>query len=623
MVYRTSVNIAPNTLQDLTIDNLDKEGTPFENYYPKVFSRADLESMIYDDVITTDVSAAATDERFTFSSTGFNTIQKTFTEILDLSIGDIPLIMTPSTDVSVLSNGTNSYAIKDAQARSDIADLQTNKVPTTRTVNGKALSSDITLTASDVGALSSISSSDVTNALGYTPLQSSDISNMVTTDTDQTIIGKKVLDGKDKTMLANTNITKGTNPASTQYINFGLFGDTTSSYTDRLGCMETSIDSSGNVTTYMRAYKNTASSSTEGHITVNYPASGSPYATCPTPTEDTNNSVQIDTVGARNTKLAGYVDTSTNQNIGGTKRFTDSVQSQYAWNISRDDFTKGDIPTSTKYFGIMGLDALPQDSSSTAWQDKRLGIVESAVDTNGTTTIYMRAYKNATQANGGSGNFGITITYPQTGSAYANITSSPSTTDNSTKIATTSYTRSYTSSRGDLVLYGTSSTGADTVAKVVDLSTDYNPSNISIRAGQLLVVKPTTTSTVADSTLKVQITIDGTTTQILAAKTMKYNNTNITTSTDSVVWNANYPSIFVYDGTNWVFLGHGVDSNTTYSAMSVAEGTTGTATSQRTMRADYLKDIITARITTQITGYNASKTQTLKNVNGTLKWVDD
>ena len=169
--------------------------------------------------------------------------------------------------------------------------------------------------------------------------------------------------------------------------NFGLFGDTTSSYTDRLGCMETSIDSSGNVTTYMRAYKNTASSSTEGHITVNYPASGSPYATCPTPTEDTNNSVQIDTVGARNTKLAGYVDTSTNQNIGGTKRFTDSVQSQYAWNISRDDFTKGDIPTSTKYFGIMGLDALPQDSSSTAWQDKRLGIVESAVDTNGTTSI--------------------------------------------------------------------------------------------------------------------------------------------------------------------------------------------------------------------------------------------
>lgn len=65
-------------------------------------------------------------------------------------------------------------------------------VPNTRTVNGKALSSDISLTASDVGALpdstviptdtsdltngagfiTGITSSDVTNALGYTPYNS-------------------------------------------------------------------------------------------------------------------------------------------------------------------------------------------------------------------------------------------------------------------------------------------------------------------------------------------------------------------------------------------------------------------------------------------------------------------
>lgn len=36
-----------------------------------------------------------------------------------------------------------------------------------------------------------------------------------------------------------------------------------------------------------------------------------------------------------------------------------------------------------------------------------------------------------------------------------------------------------------------------------------------------------------------------------------------------------------------------MNNDTSYSAMSVAEGTTGTATSSRVMRADYLKQIIT------------------------------
>ncbi len=395
MVLRTSINIAPNTLQDLTIDNLDKEGTPFENYYPKVFSRADLESMIFDDIIETDVVAASGDERFTFSSTGFNTIQKTFNELLDLAMADTPLIMTPSLDVSVLSDGTNSYAIKDAQARSDIASLQTSKVPNTRTVNGKALSSDITLTASDVGALSSISSSDVTTALGYTPLQSSDISNMVTTDTTQNITAKKVLGGSNLTMLSQPGITKGTNPATTQYINFGLMGSDTSAYTDRLGCLETSLDSSGNVTTFLRAYKNEASSSTVGSITVNYPSSGSPYAEAPTPTEDTNNSVQIDTVGARNTKLADYaldsnvVKTSGNQNVGGAKTFTDNITvSMNVPTILLKDtnYSKGTAPSGNNDIAIKNQDSSGNDVASFL----------SRTDTSGNQFSRMISYKQTT-----------------------------------------------------------------------------------------------------------------------------------------------------------------------------------------------------------------------------------
>jgi hypothetical protein len=73
---------------------------------------------------------------------------------------------------------------------------------------------------------------------------------------------------------------------------------------------------------------------------------------------------------------------------------------------------------------------------------------------------------------------------------------------------------------------------------------------------------------------------------------MRYNNAAITTATDSIVWTANVPSIFMFDGTYWQFIGHGVDFNTTYSNMSQSEASTGTATSARSISAKVLHDTI-------------------------------
>lgn len=126
--------------------------------------------------------------------------------------------------------------------------------------------------------------------------------------------------------------------------------------------------------------------------------------------------------------------------------------------------------------------------------------------------------------------------------------------------------------------FGTSSTAADTVQKEVSI-----PSITSLKAGQLIIVLPTVTSTVADSTLKLNS---------FDAYPMRYGNAAITTSTDSIVWSANYPSVFVFDGSYWIFLTHGYDSNNTYSSMSVAEGTTGTSTKARSIAAVNLKQII-------------------------------
>lgn len=126
--------------------------------------------------------------------------------------------------------------------------------------------------------------------------------------------------------------------------------------------------------------------------------------------------------------------------------------------------------------------------------------------------------------------------------------------------------------------FGTSSTAAATAQKEVSI-----PSIKVLNAGQIIVIRPTVTSTVANSTLKLNN---------FSAYPMIYNNAAITTSNDSIVWSSEFPSIWLFDGTNWVFLARGYDANTTYGTMSMAEGTAGTATTGRVIRADYLKQII-------------------------------
>lgn len=137
--------------------------------------------------------------------------------------------------------------------------------------------------------------------------------------------------------------------------------------------------------------------------------------------------------------------------------------------------------------------------------------------------------------------------------------------------------------------FAKSTTAAGTVEKVVSI-----PSIKKLEIGTTIIVQPTVTSTVANSKIKLND---------FDSYLMRYNNANITTSTDSVVWNSTFVSIFTFDGTYWQFVAHGIDSNTTYSTMSVSEGTTGTATSQRVVRADYLKSII---LGTKLTGLNTS-----------------
>lgn len=129
--------------------------------------------------------------------------------------------------------------------------------------------------------------------------------------------------------------------------------------------------------------------------------------------------------------------------------------------------------------------------------------------------------------------------------------------------------------------YGTCSTAAATAAKVITV-TD-GATNFSLRAGITIVVKFTATNTAANPTFNVNST---------GAKSVWYNTALITTSSLGYAGTANRPMQFIYDGTQWVFVGWSYDANTTYSAMSTNELIDGTVTTSRVVRADYLKSAI-------------------------------
>lgn len=162
--------------------------------------------------------------------------------------------------------------------------------------------------------------------------------------------------------------------------------------------------------------------------------------------------------------------------------------------------------------------------------------------------------------------------------------------------------------------FGTSTTAAATVQKEVSI-----PSIKTLNPGQVIIVKPTETSTVADSTLKLND---------FPAYPMLYNNVAITTTSSSTIWSANFPSWWLFDGTNWVFAGRGYDSNTTYSILTQSALNTGTSTTGFRITAKLLRDNfytetevdnLLAAILPSFTASDNGKI--LGIVNGALAWV--
>ena len=130
------------------------------------------------------------------------------------------------------------------------------------------------------------------------------------------------------------------------------------------------------------------------------------------------------------------------------------------------------------------------------------------------------------------------------------------------------------------VFYGTCSTVAGTVAKVVECA-DFMADNL--KAGTIIIVTFTATNSGAVANLTMNVNDTG-------AKHIKYINNGSLANIPSAGYlkaNTEYP--FYYDGANWVVW---MNYNTTYSALSEADMHTGTATAGRLITAQRLKQAV-------------------------------
>lgn len=126
-------------------------------------------------------------------------------------------------------------------------------------------------------------------------------SNVVHKTGDETIGGRKTY--TNSYLQKNTALTKGTLPSSANWWVNEYTDKNGSGTKNRLACMEYAISTNGDAYTYLRTYKYASNNSDNATLSIVYPNSGNPYATCPTPTENNTSSIQIDTVGARNTQI--------------------------------------------------------------------------------------------------------------------------------------------------------------------------------------------------------------------------------------------------------------------------------------------------------------------------------
>ena len=88
--------------------------------------------------------------------------------------------------------------------------------------------------------------------------------------------------------LQNTSCVKGTTPTSNNTFLINCFENAGTASKNRIGLFQTYYNTSGSAGCGMWVYQPVADSTTSASLQVVYPASGNPYASCPTPDSGSN-----------------------------------------------------------------------------------------------------------------------------------------------------------------------------------------------------------------------------------------------------------------------------------------------------------------------------------------------
>lgn len=264
--------------------------------------------------------------------------------------------------------------------------------------------------------------------------------------------------------VINTNVTKGTNPASTQY--WGVFraNDITNSSTwanTRLGIGEVSLDTSGNTKLLLGVYKNELGSISTSSIQIVHEIGGAKYATLSETPATSDNSRKIATTAfvksqdfATNTDVVHKAGTET---ITGLKNFSNDGQSSdnSQLDITCTNIDHSNAPTSSIYGGITFFDV----------NGDRIGKVEPVFGADETAKTNLSVSKII---NGTIIYAALSVCMKSDGTTYAEAPT-PATSDNSTKIATTEWVNSRITS----VMGNVSVNSAKVLTSAISLNTSY------------------------------------------------------------------------------------------------------------------------------------------------------
>lgn len=269
---------------------------------------------------------------------------------------DITTVQTNVKYISNLSDGTNTYVIKDAEARTDISNLATVATtgaysdltgqPTIPTVNNATLT--ITQGGTAKGTFTANASSNVTIDLdaggGSTP------SNMVTTDTAQTITGTKTFEGDSWiTKIKNTTVTYNYAPASDVWTSIA-FMDANDMQMGTVDCWR-QPDNSTVMQLNVFGYAGYWGSNLGQSLQFGVDSSNNVFALAPNPRANPNGN-EIATVGWIGGSSSDVVHKSNTETITGTKTFegnqwiTKFKNTTVAYNVAP---VSGDVSTSIAF----------------------------------------------------------------------------------------------------------------------------------------------------------------------------------------------------------------------------------------------------------------------------------